>query len=710
MVFDFLIQRTIDLLCLTILAIALVVPWRWPFALQAAMCRETKNQKAWLNRESCFTQCGISFAELFTYACFLPVCLCSGLRTVQLIRMLTEAKGSKWDEKELYNSGRQEAIALCFMDLLADVLNLAFQALTLLVLCATLMVGVWRWAWLCSKLRDPSVRKDWKVFNHARGAARHALFYYNSEACDVAWEYFIETLVDLPFLLMGAVVCVTWRMPLLYLKLRRLSEAGESNAKSRRKYAAAQFGQLGVDLVCVPFFLIVVCSWRSRSLLRAIATAGKGFEKQRAILREFTELLLDVPFLLIGVVVLLSGWRANLLVRDLRAATGATGRREAAWKRLCQLLRDGPAFFLFALLTLTLYRLPAVVLKLVAATKRMLCSPAQLTVTEASIALDAKAKLRLVVCGRLALPPPPGTWRVALRVGGHAFWQSVSSVLGSTAASVAQAMLPLALVPQRGAVTVDEADNALRLDVTLSAAPPSTVLKKLRALEEAGDHPFTLQAEYGRRTGVLFELRTKPSVVRRALIGSTTYTTPATVQENAALVPLPLDIPTDDAHTASDGATRTPFQDLFWSAAVFEGVQLLLDVPHLLLACLIVLAPWRWGMMLRTRPRCSVPAPARHPLPHGTRSRTAPAHARGPTQAISPSPSSAGHCGRPSPTTRISRTSSAMPTPSWTRSRRRSRCTCAATSAPSLSRRVATCTHGSRSGSPHSITKTSSGT
>jgi hypothetical protein len=95
----------------------------------------------------------------------------------------------------------------------------------------------------------------------------------------------------------------------------------------------------------------------------------------------------------------------------------------------------------------------------------------------------------------------------------------------------------------------------------------------------AGDHPFTIQGVYGRREGVLFELYTSPSTLRTAL---TAHAPPMSVEDTSVLAALPLDLkPPASALSGGEGdGGRAPFQDVFWSVAMLEGVQLLLDVLH----------------------------------------------------------------------------------------------------------------------------------
>ena len=82
---------------------------------------------------------------------------------------------------------------------------------------------------------------------------------------------------------------------------------------------------------------------------------------------------------------------------------------------------------------------------------------------------------------------------------------------------------------------------------------------------------------------------------------------PASAEDPAALAPLPLDVGAPETNpntqdggkdarygaSGARGGAETPFQDVFVSVVLVEGLQLLLDIPHFLLALLVLLAPWR---------------------------------------------------------------------------------------------------------------------
>ena len=63
----------------------------------------------------------------------------------------------------------------------------------------------------------------------------------------------------------------------------------------------------------MPAFVLVLCSgWRTTTLL-ARTRETKGVEKRLAVLKQLGELVVDLPFVLMGLLVLLTLWRAASL-------------------------------------------------------------------------------------------------------------------------------------------------------------------------------------------------------------------------------------------------------------------------------------------------------------------------------------------------------------------------------------------------------------
>ena len=62
----------------------------------------------------------------------------------------------------------------------------------------------------------------------------------------------------------------------------------------------ARFGNLLVDLLFVPVFLLIFCSgWRTTTML-AKMREKKGVEKRVAVLKQLGSLLADLPYVLMG--------------------------------------------------------------------------------------------------------------------------------------------------------------------------------------------------------------------------------------------------------------------------------------------------------------------------------------------------------------------------------------------------------------------------
>lgn len=119
----------------------------------------------------------------------------------------------------------------------------------------------------------------------------------------------------------------------------------EYNWKARR-LVWKQCGSLCVDLVFVPLALVVLLSgWRSISLLTLMRDKElKGMRKRGKAIRLFFHTLLDVPFILAALVPALTPWRTRALWTALklwdRKGSGAKDRRQAACEQLVETLKD----------------------------------------------------------------------------------------------------------------------------------------------------------------------------------------------------------------------------------------------------------------------------------------------------------------------------------------------------------------------------------
>jgi hypothetical protein len=358
----------------------------------------------------------------------------------------------------------------------------------------------------------------------------------------------------------------------------------------------------------VPAFVLVLCSgWRTTTLL-ARMREKKGVEKRKAVLKQLGALVVDLPYVLMGLLVLLTLWRAPLLIADAHEQTfdgsgRPTGPRR--YKRLRELraviatqfgclLRDLPCFGLLLLLAATLYRLPPTLLKLRAATKRLLLDPGahppELTAVTARAALTSKGAIRLVIHG--TKPAGFAPTRLGLSVGGASFWAAAEDAFGGTAA-LGKTFLPLQLTCKHlrpGSLKDGETEAAL--DMTIGAGRKA-VESGLAKLVACGDPLITLQLAHGRGVGLAVQLCFTPSQLQAAF-GVTPH--PSAAEADAeGLRELGLEL----ASSSPSAVGEVPWlQDAFWSVVVAEGLVLARDVTHAALGLALAVAPWRQLQLL----------------------------------------------------------------------------------------------------------------
>ena len=358
----------------------------------------------------------------------------------------------------------------------------------------------------------------------------------------------------------------------------------------------------------VPAFVLVLCSgWRTTTLL-ARMRKKKGVAKRKAVLKQLGALVVDLPFVLMGLLVLLTLWRAPLLIADAREETVDGGRPRKgrgrykplkelrgviAFQFAC-LLRDLPCFGLLLLLAATLYRLPPTLLKLRAATKRLLLDPVahppELAAVAARAALTPKGALRLVLRG--TKPAGFAPTRLSLAVGGASFWEKAEEAFGGTAA-IGKTFLPLQLTSKHlRPGSLKEGESEAALDITIGAGRKA-VERGLAKLVACGDPVITLQLAHGRGAGLAVQLCFKPSQAQAAL--GVTPQASAAEADAEGLRELGLDL----ASSSRSGAGEVPWlQDAFWSVVLAEALILARDVAHAALGLALVVAPWRQLQLL----------------------------------------------------------------------------------------------------------------
>ena len=256
---------------------------------------------------------------------------------------------------------------------------------------------------------------------------------------------------------------------------------------------------------------------------------GEGV--RREILYECVQVLIDIPFFVLGIIVLLTIWRSSLLLSGFNQYSSASSRRLLAATQAFFTLVDLVVFiFGFVPLLVTLYRLPVLFSNLKTAFTKVLESPSEIRVNSFRVLFaqgrghhqgagaehsgDARetggseraggSGNTIVLClagekeasKKFILSQAP----YLLLCGESTWWDSLSGVLGGPTAMAMRSFLPLRL-RQVDLLAVNEQtdseENVVAFEVPygVGTLKKSTVEKKLDLIAKAGPHDFVLQLQ-----------------------------------------------------------------------------------------------------------------------------------------------------------------------------------------------------------------------
>lgn len=367
-------------------------------------------------------------------------------------------------------------------------------------------------------------------------------------------------------------------------------------------------GLLLMDAACLPaLILLFVTGYR----FRTSAQPRVGIEFHKVALSNFGALLLDLPFILMGLVVLCTVYRADMLIGalyslwkpeetkkyDEEMPPDSKGDEDTSLD--CQLrsvtlviflslVRDILMLLPFTLLFVSIYRVPSLLLALkVKLSKRPTTPPLmQVLSCEATIA-KPNGKPRLDVRASKA-PELHGLKNIKLRILGDDFWVAVANSVGHLKASAAQALMPVTLHGRNVDLTAimpgsTEANLSIEFDPVVTFDEVVSELKKL-----PGDVQSLLQLEATLEDGQQSVLLTIGLPVSAFVVGLTQGVWPVeSILDSAQAQKL-------------QPANEQPRRDIWWSVVATESLYLLKDVVnvfvhmlHIVLALLLIVVPWR---------------------------------------------------------------------------------------------------------------------
>lgn len=365
-------------------------------------------------------------------------------------------------------------------------------------------------------------------------------------------------------------------------------------------------GLLLLDLLCLPLVLLVALIAGYR-LPQVRAGLGPGTRFHETVCEQLCEALLDLPCLLAGLLVLCSVYRADAILALCRADAGsAMRRREEACLQLARLLRDVLVLCLAVPVAATLYRLPSLLLNLKAKLSRPLASGPEMR--PRSLRVIAPRPSGRVGFRVWASKPPNliGVTSMRLTVAGKGFWQAVERApsLGPFMALLGRGLLPLRLRDGREAsyravaYGQDETEFAVELEQRVKHSSITNFLSSLPP-----ETRLVLQLEVDLATGsstVLLAIACTIGACLRA------------VEAEDGVMPMGMVLGEEVRREVCSTVDEGPFRDRWWPLVLVELFRVLEDLFHLLLALLLLIAPWRFASAIRQVLEPAARRPARH--------------------------------------------------------------------------------------------------
>jgi Sec-independent protein translocase protein TatA len=186
---------------------------------------------------------------------------------------------------------------------------------------------------------------------HTRRFAAHLILI--DEACQVVF--------DLPFFVLAALLYATiWRTSYVHSILYPAPPTPKPSFSEKRQFVCTQFLQLLIDIPFMFMSLLLGLSvYRGYACwldIQQLPQPHDPNERRAIICNHVIQLVIDLPYMLLFLLISLTLFRLVWLVPALRAETTATGRRALVLRTFCSWLLDFPALIFLVLVTCSLYR------------------------------------------------------------------------------------------------------------------------------------------------------------------------------------------------------------------------------------------------------------------------------------------------------------------------------------------------------------------
>eukprot|EP01132_Coremiostelium_polycephalum_P011100 gene11100-13580_t len=128
----------------------------------------------------------------------------------------------------------------------------------------------------------------------------------------IVGKEFILLIIDTPFPIL--LLLTLWRLPILIGRLREITDASRQYTQ-RRLLILRYLLFVLLDILCIiPVLMIIVTVWRVPSFIKLIREYKRGDNEHRMVGILFSKMLVDIPFVILGVCCFIFPWRGIGLV------------------------------------------------------------------------------------------------------------------------------------------------------------------------------------------------------------------------------------------------------------------------------------------------------------------------------------------------------------------------------------------------------------
>ena len=166
---------------------------------------------------------------------------------------------------------------------------------------------------------------------------------------------FLQLLVDVPCILIGLLVMITWRAPFLAKSVQELKRDGKKWNRWRFE-VFPEFMLIFIDFACLILFTVTIITWRAPFLINKLYNAEKTqWEFRKIIAEQVLLIFVDIPCILCALIVFVTLWRVPNFIRNWQNNQWET--RKNCVCQLGMLFLDFGCFLLTLVVMVTVWRI-----------------------------------------------------------------------------------------------------------------------------------------------------------------------------------------------------------------------------------------------------------------------------------------------------------------------------------------------------------------